>query len=195
MNTSTSFNTSFCDVTEFENLMALDNPIKSTTPRWERKARQAQQQQLQASQADRYIPNRSGMDFDLNQKNSLNDENFDMKADDLGESTSSEHARLLLANTKDSGSGGHKPSEGKGARVLAFKNKAPAPADGYQNSLKVLYSTQSTKKDMAKPTRHIASAPVRILDAPDMLDDYCKLGRMHILNIYKPQLFYNINFH
>ncbi|KAJ1418457.1 WD40-repeat-containing domain protein [Ochromonadaceae sp. CCMP2298] len=99
------------------------------------------------------------MDFDLNQKNSLNDENFGERDN----SADSDHAKLLLANTKD---------KEKGSRVLAFKNKAPAPVEGYQNSLKVLYSTQSVKKDVVKASRHIASAPVRILDAPDMLDDY-----------------------
>ena len=162
MNNNTSF-----DITEFETLMSLDNPIKSSQPaRWERKARQQQQQQA----SDRYIPNRSGMDYDLNQKNSLNDENFDKESNDSSEA--SEHAKLIMANAADQFDGS---SSSKGSRVLAFKNKAPAPAEGYQNTLKVLYSTQSVKKgEVVKPTRHIASAPVRVLDAPDMLDDYCK---------------------
>lgn len=153
MNSNSSF-----DVTDFENLMSLDNPIQtSTATRWERKL---QQQSL----SDRYIPNRSGMDFELNQKNSISDENFDESID------ASEHAKLLLANSMDIAKGSSEST--KGSRVLAFKNKAPAPVEGYQNSLKVLYSTQSTKRDILKPTRHIASAPIRILDAPDMLDDY-----------------------
>jgi len=130
--------------------MALDNPIKSQPTRWERKA----QQQISAS--DRYIPNRSGTDFE--RSTALNNENKD-KADD------SEHTRLLLANTKDR-------IDGSKTRVLAFKNKAPTPMDGYQNSLKVLYSTQGAKKEIVKANRQISSAPVRILDAPDMLDDY-----------------------
>ena len=69
---------------------------------------------------------------------------------------------------KDNAEGSNKSS-----RVLAFKNKAPKPAEGYQNSLKVLYSSQTTKKNVqVKTTRHINTAPTRILDAPDMLDDY-----------------------
>lgn len=76
-----------------------------------------------------------------------------------------DHAKLLMAD-----------GLGKSSRVLAFKNKAPAPVEGYQNSLKVLYSSQScnSKKEVIKPSRTIPSAPLRILDAPDMLDDYCK---------------------
>lgn len=162
-------NASFDNVTEFENLMSLDNPIKSSTiTRWERKQRQQQLANQSATATDRYIPNRSGMDFDLNQKNSLGDENFN--SEEMSNDSSSEHAKLLLTNTINDMKGGDSVS--KGSRVLSFKNKAPAPVEGYQNSLKVLYSTQSTKRDLSKPTRHIPSAPVRILDAPDMLDDY-----------------------
>eukprot|EP01036_Dinobryon_divergens_P024984 gene24984-33484_t len=143
INQSTN-STAFSDITSFEDLMSLDNPIKSTTvTRWERKARQ---QQLQA---DRYIPSRSGMNA---MATTFNDENFDK------------------ANTKemnaDQASGANK------SRVLAFKNKAPLPAEGYQNSLKILYSAQTVKKEVVKTMRHIPSAPVRILDAPDILDDY-----------------------
>jgi cell division cycle protein 20 (cofactor of APC complex) len=145
------------DVVELESLMALDNPVKSSTAtRWERKARQAQVQQLsssQPSQCDRYIPNRSGMEFDINH---LVDENKDSKND---------HSKLLTGVLED---------DNKGSRVLAFKSKAPAPADGYQSSLRVLYSAAGPKKEVVKPTRQIASAPFRVLDAPDMLDDYCK---------------------
>ncbi|CAM9492048.1 unnamed protein product [Hapterophycus canaliculatus] len=63
-----------------------------------------------------------------------------------------------------------------GHRVLASRSKAPAPEEGYQNGLRVLYnqnkgSSRSSSRS-ARPTRHIPSAPVRILDAPDLLDDY-----------------------
>jgi cell division cycle protein 20 (cofactor of APC complex) len=61
-----------------------------------------------------------------------------------------------------------------GARVLAFREKAPAAAEGYTNSLKVLYSQNKAgaAAGKAKVTRHIPSAPERILDAPELLDDY-----------------------
>lgn len=78
----------------------------------------------------------------------------------------SEHAKIL-ASCCDSGD--------SNSRVLAYREKAPIARDGYQSSLKVLYSQQGSKKaEIVKPMRHIASAPVRILDAPDMLDDYCE---------------------
>lgn len=59
-------------------------------------------------------------------------------------------------------------------RVLALSNKAPEPEQGYQNGLKVLYSQNKGRSALptARPTRHIPSAPVRILDAPDLRDDF-----------------------
>jgi cell division cycle protein 20 (cofactor of APC complex) len=137
----------------FEDMMSLDNPIQTSVPtRWERKQQQALLQ-------DRYIPNRSGTSFDR----SSSDENSGNEQD-----TPSKHAKLLANSNND------QSSSDSSSRILAFKNKAPAPKDGFQNSLKVLYSSQGSKKngEVVKSSRHIPSAPIRILDAPDMLDDY-----------------------
>lgn len=59
-------------------------------------------------------------------------------------------------------------------RILNYQNKAPAPPDGYQNPLKVLYSQTKTPSSVKASTRYIPSAPDRILDAPEIVDDYCK---------------------
>lgn len=148
------FNSS--DVADFESMMALDNPIKSSVvPRWQRK----QTQQMES--ADRFIPTRSGMDFD-------NSQHLFLGESGSVEESSSDYQKLLVSEIS-----GQDQNDKQGARVLAYKNKAPAPQEGYQNSMKVLYSVQQGKKaDSIKPTRHIPSAPVRILDAPDLLDDY-----------------------
>ena len=45
---------------------------------------------------------------------------------------------------------------------------------GSQNSnLKVLYSHSKQQGSVSKSIRHIPQTPERILDAPDILDDYC----------------------
>lgn len=152
------------DVAEFENMMSLDNPIQSSTAtRWERKARQQLSgsqgsSSLSQSQSDRYIPHRGGMDFDLSNRSLLSQ----IGGEDVDVST--EHAKLLLANTLDMSTSSLTDAS-KPARVLSFKNKAPAPADGYQSSVRVLYSAQGAKKDttVVKPMRHIPTAPVRVL--------------------------------
>jgi cell division cycle protein 20 (cofactor of APC complex) len=89
----------------------------------------------------------------------------DVKSED--ETEISEYAKVLASTTSD--------LPGDNTRILAFKNKAPAPKDGYQSTLKVLYSQQSGKRnDIVKSTRHIPSAPLKVLDAPEIVDDYCK---------------------
>ena len=136
-------------IADFENMMDLDGPIKSSKPtRWERK----QNNDTSSKSGDRFITNRSAMDNCENIES-----NFELPSD------ASKHAKVIAENNDTSNS-----------RVLAFKSKAPMPTEGYQNSLKVLYSAQGAKRDIVKTTRHISSAPVRILDAPDMVDDYCK---------------------
>lgn len=44
---------------------------------------------------------------------------------------------------------------------------------GYQNNLKVLYSQVPTPVSLKK-TRYISSVPERILDAPEIRNDFCK---------------------
>lgn len=59
------------------------------------------------------------------------------------------------------------------ARVLAFQKKAPAPPDGHINSMKVVYSqSKATLSAKAASSRYISQAPDRILDAPELVDDY-----------------------
>lgn len=65
----------------------------------------------------------------------------------------------------------------KGTKVLAFKSKAPMPQDSTQNPHKVLYSNNKVSsttnaKVTTKVSRHIAKNPERILDAPDIGNDW-----------------------
>jgi cell division cycle protein 20 (cofactor of APC complex) len=168
------------DAVEFENMMDLSTSFSSSkSTRWERKAAAAaaaaksQTNGLVDSAsaknkcADRFIPNRSGMQGSQNTFTGV-DENCNNISEDseahasMSSSTSSiDFAKMLNANT----SGEFVNDVSAGTRVLAFKNKAPAPRDGYQNSLKVLYSQNTAKRgEVVKSTRHISSAPARILD-------------------------------
>ena len=59
------------------------------------------------------------------------------------------------------------------ARVLAFKHKAPAPPDGHDASgLASLYNANLAQAPARKQFRHVPSSQERILDAPDLVDDY-----------------------
>lgn len=141
---------------------------------------------------DRFIPNRSYMDIErsahsLRSSSSSLPTLVDDAADD-GSTTDSisdnqkndgvvadadkqdYHAALSSSMLgEDSTSAGH--------RILSFKDKAPAPKGDTVNNLKILYSSSGpsaiNKVQASKlVSRQIPSAPSRILDAPDMLDDY-----------------------
>lgn len=62
--------------------------------------------------------------------------------------------------------------EGKGG--ITFKALTYSVATGYQNRLKVLYSQKATPGSSRKTCRYIPSLPDRILDAPEIRNDYCK---------------------
>lgn len=81
---------------------------------------------------------------------------------------------LLDANGENNAADNNMNGGKKPAKILAFKNKAPSMADGYDNaSLTHLYSGYNGPKPNAhKQFRPIPTAPERILDAPELLDDY-----------------------
>ena len=123
---------------------------------------------------DRFIPNRRAMDMNVS--------HFELTRGDAENANASpakeEYKKELAA----------KLNMAAVNKVLAFSNKAPKPAEEHQNSLRVLYS-QNREAGLApkKYTRHIPQAPERILDAPEMLDDYylnlLDWGKNNVLSI------------
>ncbi|KAL1459225.1 hypothetical protein WDU94_011232 [Cyamophila willieti] len=112
------------------------------------------------SGGDRYIPNRSAINAELSHYLLTRDENND---GDLSPSErEKQKAMSQLVHGKDI----------QKSRVLSFQNKAPPPPDGYQNSLKVVYSTSKTPMGSKPTSRYIPLTADRILDAPEILNDY-----------------------
>ena len=126
------------------------------------------------NRGDRFIPNRSAMDLDVSHfqvTSKIDSENLGSNygsaaGNSVNASPAKEEYNSKLAATLLQGSN-------TTAKVLAFKNKAPRPAEDHQSSLRVLY-TQNREAGMQprKFSRHIPNAPERILDAPELLDDY-----------------------
>lgn len=56
-------------------------------------------------------------------------------------------------------------------RILAYQTKAPAPPDSHMNPLRVVYSVK-TPMSTKSGSRFIPTNPERILDAPDIINDY-----------------------
>uniref|UniRef100_A0A8C8Z4Q2 Cell division cycle protein 20 homolog n=1 Tax=Prolemur simus TaxID=1328070 RepID=A0A8C8Z4Q2_PROSS len=59
------------------------------------------------------------------------------------------------------------------AKILRLSGKPQNAPEGYQNRLKVLHSQKATPGSSRKTCRHIPSLPDRILDAPEIRNDYC----------------------
>lgn len=149
--------------------MNFNAPIASSVmPRWQRKALQGSKTPTRRHNSermtptpkrkklsgnnDRFIPSRSA-NMDMAHYNMTNENNLSPNKSEL--------AKSML------------DSDSTSSRVLAFKNKAPAAKESYQNSLKVLYTQNNAGRTKEKVTlRHIPAAPEKILDAPDLMDDY-----------------------
>lgn len=113
-----------------------------------------------AFQLDRFIPSRSADNiphFEL----PASKENDEAGA---GESTPSkaEFNKLLAASLNLS----------EQSRILSFKHKAPAPPEHHQNHMASLYSSNLGAAPSRKQYRHIPTTQDRILDAPDLVNDY-----------------------
>eukprot|EP00850_Spirogloea_muscicola_P012302 SM000079S22420 [mRNA] locus=s79:111299:113567:+ [translate_table: standard] len=149
-------------------------------------------------QGDRFIPARAAMDMEVARFNLLADakENAGGAATTGGAGAvaaavgggaaeyvtpGKEHYKLHLADNllrepgTACGNGGGGVSQ-RPTKILAFKHKAPAPPEGYDGSrARVLYSQSGAAGARAPPRRafrHIPQAPERILDAPELVDDY-----------------------
>jgi hypothetical protein len=111
-------------------------------------------------QLDRFIPNRSGMDpADLPHFN-LSKEN---QAAQTTKTPNKEQYKEMLAASLNLS---------EQSRILAFKHKAPAPPEGHVSHLAPLYTNNLGQAPSRKHYRHIPQTQERILDAPDLVDDY-----------------------
>ena len=136
-------------------------------------------------QNDRFIPSRGAMDFDVSHFNLTDAEpTAAAAADGSAEGDSpgkAEYQRVLASSMLGSGcvaasdaGAGAGAGAGDSHRVLAFKNKAPAPTDGHLAAQRVLYSQnrQAMGHRKGRVHRHIPSDAERVLDAPQLVDDY-----------------------
>jgi len=120
---------------------------------------------------DRFIPNRSATDREYAQHS------LSRSSNDLSGGTNSNDASVAslanqLANQLRQQKMSKVLNEMQGARILSFRNKAPAADEAHANNLKVLYSTGKPKAALAAKTRQVAQKPEKILDAPDFVDDF-----------------------
>jgi len=112
------------------------------------------------SGGDRFIPVRSASNFEL-----CHFQMTQQQKCDEGVSPSQQEMQKAMAENLHG-------RDINNCRVLAFQKKAPAPPEGYTNPLKVVYSQSKTPASTKGASRYIPQAPDRILDAPEIVDDY-----------------------
>nr|XP_023874828.1 cell division cycle 20.2, cofactor of APC complex-like [Quercus suber] len=105
---------------------------------------------------DRFIPNRSAMDFDY--AHYMLTEGRKGKEIPPASSPSREAYRKHLAETFNMNR----------TRILAFKDKPPASVELFPPH----FFSSAPQDKSAKPRRHIPQTSERTLDAPDIVDDY-----------------------
>jgi cell division cycle 20, cofactor of APC complex len=132
--------------------------MSSITPKRTRSPLTKSRQTPKSAHGDRFIPNRSAMEagqFNMQDLSSVVDCDMVSQQD---------YSQALRANMF---------SEHNDGKILAYKNKAPA-SSGNHNPNRVVFSTAgaSASSEMKKKRRAIPTAPTRILDAPDIADDY-----------------------
>ncbi|XP_068686689.1 cell division cycle protein 20 homolog [Montipora foliosa] len=112
---------------------------------------------------DRFIPNRPLTDcewshFQVMHGSEVNDTSCEMELE-----ANQEYGAIIAENL------GYNPANSK---ILRFKSGAPLTKEGHQNTLRVLYCQSKPTAPKAKSVRYIPQAEDRILDAPELLNDF-----------------------
>jgi len=113
---------------------------------------------------DRFIPNRDAMNKDIQMHNTYSENTAPSNM--MNVEDGEDEFKSCLAKTLFDG---EVPNSSK---ILAFKNKAPKPSTAHQNQMSVLYTQNKNMKHVKKNVRSIASTAEKVLDAPEVVDDY-----------------------
>ncbi|KAJ9527605.1 hypothetical protein QJQ45_025877 [Haematococcus lacustris] len=118
-----------------------------------------------SSWLDRFIPLRPALDVDL--------ANLQLTKENTGNGADgSEGASLSPSRDEFQRALAGQLGIDQSGRILAFRQKAPAPPEGHDNNLRGLYTDNLGPAPAKKNFRHIPQTQERILDAPDLVDDY-----------------------
>lgn len=131
--------------------------------------------QKQPTGGDRFIPNRTTTDFDLGHY--MVKQNEVKKDTECSEGSGEENQNGTTQSSPKNAerikilSEAVKGCDISNKRILSYQTKAPAAPEGHMNPLKVVYSVK-TPMSTKSGSRFIPNAPERILDAPDIVNDY-----------------------
>jgi cell division cycle protein 20 (cofactor of APC complex) len=131
---------------------------------------------------DRFIPNRAGMNMELTKHmmRSTSESTLSESSQSVvvpgDQKAVSDAKKEMYTSSLSSALLGVEDAKGAGNRIMSFQEKAPVPKGDTINNLNILYSASGSAAEKRSSTklvsRQIPSVPSRILDAPDMMDDY-----------------------
>ena len=113
--------------------------------------------------ADRFIPSRQAIDFEASR--------FLLQRGDLVDSNTNNTMSPSKLQFQKQMAENLYGQEVQNFKIISYQKKAPTPRDTHSNGLKVLYSECHSPYARGS-TRHFPQAPDRILDAPDIVNDY-----------------------
>lgn len=143
--TITSFNLR-CDITNKQK------------PRWARKS--SKNDKKNKTKIDRFIPIRDEHKFDAQQTYQQQQDN------DQKKSNQNDDDQQVVDDNNNNNTN----------KILSFQSKAPEARDGYISNLRTLYThnveNENKSRSNKNKRRHISTSAERVLDAPDLMDDF-----------------------
>lgn len=150
--------------TPMKSLSQNKTPVATKTPKSKSTSGKSKKQlktPKTPSAGDRFIPNRASTQFELGYYKVMS-ENIASTDQAIMSPSQQEYQKIMNENLN---------GEILNSKIISYKSKPPNAPEGHQNNLKILYSTGKCDRGK-KLTRHIPQVPDRILDAPEILDDY-----------------------
>ncbi|XP_005109850.1 cell division cycle protein 20 homolog [Aplysia californica] len=133
----------------------------SNVPKSGKKAKTPSAKTPSRMQGDRFIPDRSSTDMEYGHYAVMKRQEEDAQSSAGPDGDNFEYKEQL----KDA-------MDVRERKILNFKTKAPQPKMTDVNNLHVLYSCSKSANRHAAASRHIPREPERVLDAPELMDDY-----------------------
>ncbi|TMW66248.1 hypothetical protein Poli38472_004013 [Pythium oligandrum] len=133
---------------------------------------------VQATPADRFIPNRSAMNMDVVQSRtspSRPESPCDSESEKHGAAQAEDEEKTMYKKRLASALLGNE--DGEKHKILKFTAKpAVPPPESFQSSLHARFSHNKVSSIPAanarKLNRYVPSAPIKVLDAPELMNDY-----------------------
>lgn len=125
---------------------------------------------------DRYIPNRTSSNLEQSYHLLVSGKDQENVDKSINENIIQDHFKRKLLNDTSNGALSDK------AKILNLHSKQPDSDQVFADNMKILYNSSLMNNSFKKSLiRNIQTSPERILDAPELLDDFCKYFKILLI--------------